>query len=521
MTNPLEIELQEIIEALSGSSGVTPPPGTDDKLKWYLDFIIELLNSGGGLLPSGGTAKQALLKKTSEDGDVEWANIDFDDLNNKPAIDEHELSKSSTSSDLGLATTKELTDLDIKVQGIQGRGGYLAAHDFEATTPTQEALTQYALTQIGISDPLEIWNGTHVKNLYVDPSTITQENPEGIVDGHVWALTNTPDTDPPIFEWVDDGPEGIGQATNKRYGATKGVEDPGDGSRDGAVTVENGEMETIGFTALKTRVREAEDAQLPYKGVNNQAGILIDLGEPLSSGNEILFDILYNETQVGALRRQAHIHGQFYYEIDRTGMVQNGNVFVPVYAFRGTPEGIGNTNLYLWIPSSNTVYYSSAKVDIWYRTEPGGLFTRAAASVSTLAAAPAETLVEIVPAYAQDRPDKWPLNVELGFGGNLYGVALAGTLPDWSDGEINFAPGFTVSDWSAAASRIQAGGGSFQKGSDATWHIIGYSQWSASALCSLNVAVNAAGNIYINGVFTGIAYNSTNAGYRIWLLYSK
>jgi hypothetical protein len=39
MIDPLEIELQKIIEALSGGSGVTPPPGTEDQLKWYLDLI--------------------------------------------------------------------------------------------------------------------------------------------------------------------------------------------------------------------------------------------------------------------------------------------------------------------------------------------------------------------------------------------------------------------------------------------------------------------------------------------------
>jgi hypothetical protein len=47
MADSLEIKLQRIIEALSGGSGVTPPPGTEDQLKWYLDLIIYLLNEGG------------------------------------------------------------------------------------------------------------------------------------------------------------------------------------------------------------------------------------------------------------------------------------------------------------------------------------------------------------------------------------------------------------------------------------------------------------------------------------------
>jgi hypothetical protein len=44
----LQKELQDIIEALSGEAGVTPPPGTKDQLKWYLDYIIAILREGGG-----------------------------------------------------------------------------------------------------------------------------------------------------------------------------------------------------------------------------------------------------------------------------------------------------------------------------------------------------------------------------------------------------------------------------------------------------------------------------------------
>jgi hypothetical protein len=48
MADPLENELQEIIKALSGNPSEAPPPGTEDKLKWYLDKIISLLNGSGG-----------------------------------------------------------------------------------------------------------------------------------------------------------------------------------------------------------------------------------------------------------------------------------------------------------------------------------------------------------------------------------------------------------------------------------------------------------------------------------------
>ncbi|MDR0557935.1 MAG: hypothetical protein LBG43_08750 [Treponema sp.] len=138
----------------------------------------------------------------------------------------------------------------------------------------------------------------------------------------------------------------------------------------------------------------------PYKGANNVAGILIDLGTETAGGAEILFDILYNETSSGNLVRQARIHGQFYGDMGiRTGMVQNANAIVPVYAFKGTAEGIGNTRHYLWIPNSNTAYYPSAKAAAWARTGTG-LFDTMAVTVSTLAAAPVETLVPIADATA-------------------------------------------------------------------------------------------------------------------------
>jgi hypothetical protein len=145
-------------------------------------------------------------------------------------------------------------DLNIRVESIQGRGGYLTAHDFGTADLSdaagQQALTLYALSQIpDITDPDDIWNGTHVKNLYVDPET-------GTIDGNVWALTNTPDTSPAVFEWVNDGPEGIGVATNNRLGAVRGVTDPGDGSRNGMISVTPaGEMEVIGGSGAPPGIR--------------------------------------------------------------------------------------------------------------------------------------------------------------------------------------------------------------------------------------------------------------------------
>jgi len=98
---------------------------------------------------------------------------------------------------------KELADrtayLKEKVDGMKGRGGYLTAHNFGTNTPSQGDLTQYALDQIGQSDQTKIWDGTHVKNLK---------------NGHVWVLNNSPNEEPPIFEWVDDGVDSVGIGNN-------------------------------------------------------------------------------------------------------------------------------------------------------------------------------------------------------------------------------------------------------------------------------------------------------------------
>jgi len=84
------------------------------------------------------------------------------------------------------------------LQGLQdnfnawiGRGGYLNAFDFGTFLPTQEELTNQALSQISsIANPLQIWNGTKIVNLF---------------NNYLWVLTNTPDTDPPVFEWSNQG----------------------------------------------------------------------------------------------------------------------------------------------------------------------------------------------------------------------------------------------------------------------------------------------------------------------------
>ena len=112
------------------------------------------------------------------------------------------------------------TDIDIhttSINSMKGRGGYLTAFDFGKSNLTQKDLNDYALSQIHSKDKNDIWNGTHVKNLF---------------DSHVWALTNTPDTDPPIHEWCDDGFDAIKTADQNVLGVVMGSTDEGSVSVD-------------------------------------------------------------------------------------------------------------------------------------------------------------------------------------------------------------------------------------------------------------------------------------------------
>jgi len=84
-----------------------------------------------------------------------------------------------------------------------GRGGYLDAYNFSTPNPTQQQLTNYALSKIpSITVREEIFNSTKITNKF---------------DGHVWILTNTQDTVPAVFEWSNSGP-GVLAPLDENYG---------------------------------------------------------------------------------------------------------------------------------------------------------------------------------------------------------------------------------------------------------------------------------------------------------------
>jgi hypothetical protein len=136
---------------------------------------------------------------------------------------------------------------DQKIQTLNGHYNPVEPYDFGKTldvkTPNSDDVTllnTYAMTMEGAADPSQIIDGTVVKNLF-----------DGVE--FVWNATSQ--------TWLDWGIGNIVTAGNEHLGVVEGTADPGDGSRDGMVTVHpGGQMETLGFAELKTQVGDIDSA---------------------------------------------------------------------------------------------------------------------------------------------------------------------------------------------------------------------------------------------------------------------
>jgi hypothetical protein len=132
-----------------------------------------------------------------------WNDLGYVDENYIQGLPGHFNAEEAARESGDQALQNLITVLSARIDGVEGKGGYLEPHDFGTAAPSQEALTNYALEQIGITDPSAILNGTRVKNTYND---------------NVWMIVNAP----PNFEWVNDGFETVGQATDATLGVVKG-----------------------------------------------------------------------------------------------------------------------------------------------------------------------------------------------------------------------------------------------------------------------------------------------------------
>jgi hypothetical protein len=150
---------------------------------------------------------------------------------------------------------KVLAAVEQEINSIQGKGGFINEHDFGDPTDTgtyptpadfQAALTAYALQEIGITDPLEIFNGTKVTNAW---------------DNHVWQLTNTQDTAPAVFDWADVGDRAIAIAQEGKPGLVAPSEQIEVDPITGEMTLKGGVIGTAG--AIPNLTADPEDDEIP------------------------------------------------------------------------------------------------------------------------------------------------------------------------------------------------------------------------------------------------------------------
>jgi hypothetical protein len=131
------------------------------------------------------------------------------------------------------AVIEDTTSIHQQLEQLEGKGGYLNAHNFGVASPTLEELLEYACADIWGNDGTdgvftfhvehpetssyaingvthlvtEIFNATKVTNLF---------------DNNTWALTNTPKTDPAVFSWANIGNSTVALANDTHAGLVKG-----------------------------------------------------------------------------------------------------------------------------------------------------------------------------------------------------------------------------------------------------------------------------------------------------------
>lgn len=164
-----------------------------------------------------GTSEDPLTAVAISDGTTKYTPGDIKTTVDNINIKLNEIDNQNENQNNRIYTLETITN---------GIGGYLNSYDF-GVNPTQEALTAYALQDIGVENQLQIFNGTKVINLH---------------DNHIWMLSNTPDTTPAVFSWQDLGEQPIVSiATDTTYGVVKSSYEELQGNIDvnGTITINN------------------------------------------------------------------------------------------------------------------------------------------------------------------------------------------------------------------------------------------------------------------------------------------
>lgn len=234
---------------------------TDGKLE-----AISLKTNGGTI--SGVTVKEEL----------DSLNKDVGDLTTQLNTDVERLDAHNSVQD------NEIYDLQSRTKGM---GGYLNSYNFGdfsklTTEEIQNNLTAYALQQIGITENTDIFDGTKVINDY---------------DRHLWRLTNTPNSNPVVFEWADLGiTQEVSTATDSLLGLVKGSNGDLKGKVDinGEISI-NGLSETLELKqdtltageniTIENNVISAKGGDLTNYYTKEEVNSMLPFSEDISGGN--------------------------------------------------------------------------------------------------------------------------------------------------------------------------------------------------------------------------------------------
>jgi hypothetical protein len=206
-----------------------------------------------------------------------------------------------------------------RLNALEGRGGPIAAHDFGTATPTQHSLTQYACESIwgeggafawNAADPRsslytlagtthtagEIFNSTWVRNTYASDGT----HPVN----HRMVLSNTPNTEPPVFSWEDVGVDTVALASNNTPGIVKGSRSISANPLTGSIeVVSNGQFFGGGRNLLRVfGVNTVPEAMAILRSKCNSEGIPdfwdLCIGDYLDIPSLVVDGVLYPSTRI-------------------------------------------------------------------------------------------------------------------------------------------------------------------------------------------------------------------------------
>ncbi|MDR2905258.1 MAG: phage tail protein, partial [Helicobacteraceae bacterium] len=115
-----------------------------------------------------------------------------------------------------------------KIAELQGLGGALPAKNFETLAPDAETLTRYAAESIWGAGGIWEWNETDKGESAYEIDGVTHRASEIFnstwvrntyeEQNHRFVLTNTPNTDPIVFDWADVGADTVGIANENLAG---------------------------------------------------------------------------------------------------------------------------------------------------------------------------------------------------------------------------------------------------------------------------------------------------------------